>query len=59
MEPVEGPYGPHDLVSSKTFARISATKGRSNRAVSRGLDPTSASFQVVRIYESGTGKRLL
>jgi hypothetical protein len=58
FEPIEGPFGPHSLVSAKTFARISATKGKHARAVSRGLDPNSQSFEVIRIYQSGTGQRL-
>jgi hypothetical protein len=58
FEPIEGPYGPHDMTSAKHFARIGATYGKHARAVSRGLDPNSASFQVVRIYQPGTGQRL-
>lgn len=55
----EGPYGPHDLQGAKTYARIAATQGAHNRAVSRGLDPKSPSFQIVRVYEHGTGTRLV
>jgi hypothetical protein len=54
----EGPYGPKDLDSAKTFARIAATKGAHDRAVSRGLDPQAPSFEIVRVYERGTGKRV-
>jgi len=55
----EGPYGPKDLESAKTYARIAATRGAHDRAVSRGLDPKSPSFEVVRRYERGTGERIL
>ena len=54
----EGPYGPYDLESGKTFARIAATEGEHDRAVSRGLDPQSPSFAVVRHYRRGTGERV-
>ncbi len=52
----EGPYGPKDLDSAKTYARIAATKGAHDRAVSRGLDPESSSFEIVRRYRRGTGE---
>lgn len=55
----EGPYGPHDLQGAKTYARIAATQGAHNRAVSRGLDPRAASFEIVRVYRHGTGERLV
>lgn len=56
----EGPWGPYDtLESAKTFARIGATEGAHDRAVSTGLDPKAPSFQIVRRYEAGTGERLL
>jgi hypothetical protein len=58
-EPSEGPYGPHDLLSAKTFARIAATKGRHARAVSRGKSPETRSFHLVRIYAQETGERVL
>lgn len=58
FEPLEGPFGPHDLTSSKHFARIGATKGRHHRAISRGVDPTANSFSIIRIYQSGSGARL-
>lgn len=58
-EPIEGPYGPHDLLSSKTFARISASKGRHARAVSIGTNVNSRGFHIVRIYRAETGERLL
>ena len=53
----EGPHGPHDLQGAKTYARIAATKGRHDRAVSRGKDPETSSFQLVRVYRAGTGER--
>jgi len=52
-EPIsgEGPYGPYDdLTAAKTFARIGAQQGKHPRAVSRGADPSSSSFEVVRVY---------
>jgi hypothetical protein len=55
----EGPYGPHDLDGAKTYARIAATQGGHDRAVSLGRDPKVASFKVVRVYAAGTGARLV
>lgn len=55
----EGPHGPHDLQSAKTFARIGATEGRHDRAVSRGRDPQAPSFELVRLYRAGSGQRAL
>ena len=56
----EGPWGPYDtLESAKTFARIGATEGAHDRAVSLGLDPQAPSFQIVRRYEAETGERIL
>jgi len=56
----EGPWGPYEtLESAKTFARIGATEGAHDRAVSLGFDPESASFRLVRRYEARTGERLL
>lgn len=53
----EGPYGPHDLQGGKTYARIAATEGRHDRAVSYGRDPLGSTFQIVRLYKAGTGER--
>jgi hypothetical protein len=55
----EGPYGPHDLEGAKTYARIAATEGKHDRAVSRGIDPTTPSFEIVRRYKAGTGNRVI
>ncbi len=55
----EGPYGPHDLVTAKQLARIGATKGQHDRAVSTSPDPQSRSFEIVRRYEAQTGRRLV
>ena len=56
----EGPWGPYaTLESAKTFARIGATEGAHDRAVSVGLDPKVPRFQIVRRYQAGTGERLL
>ena len=54
----EGPYGPKELESAKTYARIAATKGAHDRAVSRGLDPQGEGFEIVRVYQRGTGERV-
>lgn len=53
----EGPYGPYEFIQAKNYARISATEGEHDRAVSIGADPQAHSFQVVRRYERGTGRR--
>lgn len=55
----EGPHGPKDLESAKTYARIAATKGDHDRAVSRGRDPRSLSFEIVRQYRAKTGERVV
>jgi hypothetical protein len=55
----EGPYGPYDLDGAKTFARIGATEGAHDRAVSAGVDPKAASFEIVRRYRARTGERVL
>jgi len=53
----EGPHGPHDLRGAKTFARIGATKGSHDRAVSKGRDPRAPGFEIVRVYRAGSGNR--
>lgn len=54
----EGPWGPYpDLIGAKTFARIGATEGAHDRAVTAGRDPSVPSFRIVRIYRRGTGDR--
>lgn len=58
-EPSEGPRGPYGFDGAKTFARIGATEGANDRAVSRGQDPTAASFEILRRYQAGTGARIL
>lgn len=55
----EGPYGPYDLDQAKDYARISATEGKHDRAVSRGRDASSESFEFVRRYRAHTGERIL
>lgn len=52
----EGPWGPYDYAAARQYARISATKGAHDRAVSHGKDPSSASFEIVRVYKAGTGE---
>lgn len=54
----EGPHGPYRSGSAMSFARIGAQKGEHDRAVSRGKDPSSASFAIVSIYEAGTGNKI-
>ena len=44
------------LNGAKTYARISATHGKSHKAVSKGATVHS---EIVRIYRKGTGERLL
>ena len=58
-DPIEGPYGPHELEPAKTYARIAATEGKHDRAVSRGRDPNVSSFEIVRQYAAGTGERVI
>jgi len=54
----EGPWGPYaKLHGAKTFARIGATEGQHDRAVTIGRDPSAPSFRIVRVYSAGTGKR--
>lgn len=55
----EGPYGPYELYEAKSFARIGATQGKHSRAVTRGKDPNSKSFEIVRLYKAGTGERVI
>jgi len=54
----EGPYGPMDFIPAKDFARIGATEGAHDRAVSIGLNPDAPSFDIVRHYRRGTGERI-
>jgi len=53
-----GPFGPHCFWNAKTFARIAATKGKHDRAVTLGWDITDPSFKIVRVYEGRTGIKL-
>lgn len=55
----EETYGPYDLLTGKSYARIAATEGAHDRVVSYGRDPTTTSFEVVRRYQAGTGERLI
>jgi hypothetical protein len=58
--PGEGPWGPYrELDGAKTFARIGATEGKHDRAVTLGRDPRAHTFTVVRRYERRTGERLV
>lgn len=49
----EGPYGPFDMSTAKTYARIRSHEGRHDQAVTRGADPNR--FEISAIYEAGTG----
>lgn len=53
----EGPFGPYSLDTAKTTARIRATKGKHDYAVTRGSDPQRLSF--TRLYRAGTGKEVM
>ncbi len=46
--------GPYDLETARMYGRISATKGRHDRVVTRGRDGP-----IVRRYEAGSGERLM
>jgi hypothetical protein len=52
----EGPWGPYDYQGARSYARISATKGSHDRAVSHGKDPSAHSFEIMRVYRAGTGE---
>jgi len=53
----EGPWGPYDYAAARQYARISATNGSHDRAVSQGQDPLAASFEIVRVYRAGSGEQ--
>lgn len=56
----EGPYGPyHTLEGAKPYARISATEGAHDRIISRGRDPRSDDFEILRRYKARTGERVI
>ncbi len=55
----EGPYGPMEFGSAKDMARIGATEGAHDRAVSIGRDPQAESFHIARQYKRGSGERVL
>lgn len=55
----EGPYGPYEFIEAKDSARIGATEGAHDRAVSVGRDPQTESFHIARQYRRGTGERVL
>lgn len=55
----EGPYGPMSPQEASQYARISATEGIHDRAVSVGKDPEASGFRIVRRYAAGTGERLI
>jgi hypothetical protein len=54
----EGPWGPYDAQTARTYARISATEGSHDRAVSHGKDPRAGSFEIMRIYRAGSGEHI-
>ena len=51
-----GPYGPFDMMTAKTYARARSQEGTHDSAVTRGQDPQR--FDIVRIYQAGTGERV-
>jgi hypothetical protein len=56
----EDPWGPYDtLEGAKTFARIGATEGAHDRAVSLGADPQAPGFRIVRRYKAKSGARVV
>lgn len=55
----EGPYGPMSLPSAEHMARIAASEGAHDRAVSAGRDPESRAFRIVARYAAHTGARIL
>ncbi len=55
----EGPYGPHPLRIAEQMARIGATEGAHDRAVSLGGDPEAHGFCVERRYQARSGKRIV
>lgn len=54
----EGPYGPMTQLRAEQNARIGASKGIHDRAVSRGRDPSSGAFRILRRYAARTGQRM-
>jgi|ERR1043166_3544078 hypothetical protein len=55
----EGPYGPHPLRIAEQMARIGATEGVHDRAVSLGRDPEAHGFRIERRYQARSGKRVV
>ncbi len=55
----EGPYGPHPLRTAEQMARIGASEGVHDRAVSLGRDPEARGFKIVRRYAARTRERLV
>lgn len=55
----EGPYGPYSLSVAEQMARIGASEGVHDRAVSLGKDPETRSFRIVRRYAARTRERLV
>jgi len=52
----EGPFGPYELDTARATARIRATKGRHDYAVTRGKKFSSEG--TVRRYQTGSGESL-
>jgi hypothetical protein len=55
----EGPFGPYSQSVADQFARIGASEGIHDRAVSVGKDPEARGFKIERRYAARTGTRLL
>lgn len=58
-EPVAPEKGPYEIGNAAGFAMRSAMQGPHDSVITRGRDPDGPGFQIVRHYESRTGKRLI
>ena len=55
----EGPYGPYPLRAAEQLARIGASEGIHDRAVSVGKDPEARGFKIERRYAARSGERIV
>lgn len=55
----EGPYGPYPLRTAEQLARIGASEGVHDRAVSAGKDPEARGFKIERRYAARSGERIV
>jgi len=56
---VKAPYGPHPLRIAEQMARIGATEGVHDRAVSLEREPEAHGFRIERRYQARSGERLV